>query len=390
MHIVHRVASTVALAGAALGFAGCSDSTITTPRDLRAPTDAPARVVTVTQDLNSGSSTQLCGFSATTGTTFPAGPCSAAFDLNATLAGTYNPGWFVPAGTAHWVGPQADAPQYTTPPGTYLFQTTFNIPAGATSPSLSLGTLADNAVAIYLNGHSVGQQTAADCGGAPCNWDLAGEFNVTDANPAHFVTGTNTVSFYLSDTRIGEGQIGVAPDFNCAEGPQGSSPLPNKLAKDGGTWVVATCFNPGGLWYSGTASYTPFVPPPAIPLFVIGDLQDHKIGDNVYFWGAQWWKNNPVSGIFDNGWESFKGFADVVNGSCGSTWESLPGNSSKPPKSIGSDIAIIVTSTVTKNGNNEGGNIVQILIVHTDPGYAGNPGHTGTGTVTSVVCSNII
>ncbi len=381
MHIVHRVASTAALAGVALGFAGCSDSTITTPSELRAPSGVPARAV-VDVGLTSGSGTQFCGSNAGLGVIFAPGACVAAPDVSLTAQGLtfYNPGWDTPLG-ADWVGPQNDSPQYNTPPGTYVFRTTFNIPAGATAPSLNLGTLGDNAVTVLLNGHTIGTQTIADCnGGPPCNWNVGATNNITDNTASDFVIGgTNVLLFYLTNTPIG------FPANNCANGPQAGAP--QQLPSKGGTWDVTTCFNPTGLLYSGAAHYTPFVPPPAIPLFVIGDLQSHDIGDNVMFWGAQWWKNNPVSGVFDNGWESFKGFADIVNGSCGSTWASLPGNSSKPPKSIGSDIAIIVTSTVTKDGNNEGGNIVEILIVHTDPGYAGNPGHAGTGTVTSVVCS---
>jgi len=53
---------------------------------------------------------------------------------------------------------------------------------------------------------------------------------------------------------------------------------------------------------------------------------------------------------------------------------------------IGTDIAIIVTSTVLKNGNNISGDIKQILMVHQDGGYGPNPGHAGNGSVTSVIC----
>jgi hypothetical protein len=43
---------------------------------------------------------------------------------------------------------------------------------------------------------------------------------------------------------------------------------------------------------------------------------------------------------------------------------------------------------ITKSGSIESGNIPMMVTIHTDPGYDGNPGHAGTGTVTSVVCGN--
>lgn len=49
-------------------------------------------------------------------------------------------------------------------------------------------------------------------------------------------------------------------------------------------------------------------------------------------------------------------------------------------------IAIIVSSTVTKNGPVIGGDTQHVVIVKTDPGYEGNPGHAGTGTIAAVVC----
>jgi len=47
---------------------------------------------------------------------------------------------------------------------------------------------------------------------------------------------------------------------------------------------------------------------------------------------------------------------------------------------------VIVSSNITKSGSTISGNIVEIVIVKTDPGYASDPGHAGTGTVVGVVC----
>jgi hypothetical protein len=131
----------------------------------------------------------------------------------------------------------------------------------------------------------------------------------------------------------------------------------------------------------------PKPPPRPVALFVIGDVEAHAIGDNVNFWGAQWWKNNDMSGFVSNGVASFKGYATSSDNVCGGTWVSLPGNSSNPPDEIGADVAIIVTSTVLKVGPNISGNIKQIVIVHQDGGYGPNPGHAGNGPVTSILCT---
>ena len=129
--------------------------------------------------------------------------------------------------------------------------------------------------------------------------------------------------------------------------------------------------------------------PPRLPVFVIGDVEPHAVGNVVNFWGAQWWKNNVISGLTSPGASraSFKGFATSAEILCGHFWESRPGNSSSPPATIAADIAVIVTSTVIKNGPNLSGDIKEIVLVHQDGGYGPNPGHAGNGMVTSIVCT---
>lgn len=128
--------------------------------------------------------------------------------------------------------------------------------------------------------------------------------------------------------------------------------------------------------------------PPVLPVFVIGDVEPHAVGNAVNFWGAQWWKNNVMSGLTGPGASraSFKGFATRATLLCGGAWESRPGNSSDPPATIAPDIAVVVTSTVVKDGPNLSGDIKQIVLVHQDGGYRPNPGHAGNGSVTSIVC----
>ena len=118
-------------------------------------------------------------------------------------------------------------------------------------------------------------------------------------------------------------------------------------------------------------------------MFVIGD-QNVAVGSQVNFWGAQWWKNNPLS--TGSAPASFKGYADNVAGSCGSNWTTAPGNSSAPPASLSGTQDMIVSSSIDKSGPVISGDIKEIVQVAVDPGYAGDPGHPGTGTIVGYVC----
>jgi hypothetical protein len=124
-------------------------------------------------------------------------------------------------------------------------------------------------------------------------------------------------------------------------------------------------------------------------MFVVGDLTvgpvNQAAGKAVTFWGAQWWKLNSLTG--GDAPAAFKGFEDTPPApTCGVNWSTDPGNSTPPPASIGPFIAVIVSSLITKSGSVISGDTQHILIVKTDPGYQGNPGHDGTGTIVGVVC----
>ena len=102
----------------------------------------------------------------------------------------------------------------------------------------------------------------------------------------------------------------------------------------------------------------------------------------VNFWGAQWWKNNQMSGFVSNGVASFKGFATQAE-------QLLWRHVAEPPgQQLESAVAIIVTDTVVKNGPNISGNIKEIVIVQHDGNYGPNPGHRGGGPVTTIVCQS--
>jgi hypothetical protein len=148
--------------------------------------------------------------------------------------------------------------------------------------------------------------------------------------------------------------------------------------------------------FAGDAYYEPasassnatLAAPPSVGAFVIGDVSAGKptIGNAADFWGAQWWKDNTFSGV-NNGPASMKGYVDYVGAlTCGTTWTSDPGNSSHPPSTIPSEMEVIVSSQVSQSGSTESGNILHIVIVKTNPGYAGNPGHAGTGVIVGTIC----
>ncbi len=119
--------------------------------------------------------------------------------------------------------------------------------------------------------------------------------------------------------------------------------------------------------------------------FVVGD-QNVVIGSSVTFWGAQWWKLNSLSG--GNSPASFKGFAKTPSTpACGTGWSTDPGNSTPPPAGpLPAFMGVIATSSSTQNGSAISGNTLHIVIVRTNPGYAPDSGHAGTGTVVAVVC----
>ena len=123
--------------------------------------------------------------------------------------------------------------------------------------------------------------------------------------------------------------------------------------------------------------------------FVIGD-GDAAVGTHVTFWGAQWWTHNALSGGVAPA--AFKGFAATASADpvCGSRWTTRPGNSSNPPDAVGDVIPVIVASAIDKTGPVIAGNVDEVVLVQTDPGYGPAPGHAGTGTVIGIACGGDI
>jgi hypothetical protein len=126
--------------------------------------------------------------------------------------------------------------------------------------------------------------------------------------------------------------------------------------------------------------------------FVIGDLEA-GLGNHVTWWSSQWANINLMSGgPPPNSMKGFAGFEDNFLGlpppNCGGSWSTDPGNSTPPPPSVPKYMGVIVSSVVTQSGSVISGNIKQVVVVQTDPGYAPNPGNPGTGTEIAIVCTS--
>jgi hypothetical protein len=146
--------------------------------------------------------------------------------------------------------------------------------------------------------------------------------------------------------------------------------------------------------FAGDAFYLPSSDDATALVFAFLDHGTFAVGDGnaalgalVTFWGARWAALNTLSG--GPAPSSFKGFAGQTSTkppACGTSYGARPGNSGQPPSSVPSFMAVVVSSRVKKSGSTITGNIVHIVIVQTDPGYAPNPGHPGTGTIVAQLC----
>ena len=117
--------------------------------------------------------------------------------------------------------------------------------------------------------------------------------------------------------------------------------------------------------------------------FVVAD-GNAAVGGQVKFWGGDWASSNAVSG--GTAPAAFKGFAPGSGSACVGSWSARPGGGSKPPATIPSYTAVLVTSSVTKQDAQINGNSVHVALVRTDSGYGPTPDQPGTGTVAFMIC----
>jgi hypothetical protein len=110
----------------------------------------------------------------------------------------------------------------------------------------------------------------------------------------------------------------------------------------------------------------------------------------VTFWSSEWYLANALSG--GPAPESFKGFVNglsVTPPVCGAPWTTRQGGNSVAPPAAGdipAYMGVVVSTGVAKSGPVTAGDTARIVVVQTNPGYAPNPGHSGTGTVVAQYC----
>jgi hypothetical protein len=294
-----------ALGAAAIALGACSDTTTSPlPRGIAAGS-GPSLSATLNGNsftILSDASSQYCASAQVNGNiaSFPSSfasvaGCGAARDLQADGSLTaYNPGWANPTGltttTAHWIGFDAKSgpsSDYRANVGEYVYQQTFTLPANVTAPTLSLDVMADNVVAVYLNGNLLGSQAMVDCNTnpntLPCHWTVAGALHVTaPAADFHAAGLPDTLTFLVVDLATGfpstvAGVGGTAPQWACgtrpfqANGTVGFTATlvptsPAHVIAGGGAGTLMTnigaanqagCENPTGVVFAGTVSWTP-------------------------------------------------------------------------------------------------------------------------------------
>jgi hypothetical protein len=144
--------------------------------------------------------------------------------------------------------------------------------------------------------------------------------------------------------------------------------------------------------FAGDAFYMPSSASATTIIFAFLDHGSFVVGDetdtgSVEFWGHSWSRDNVLSG--GPAPDSFKGFASAISTNppaCGDTWTSRPGNSSGPPDTIPLYMGVVVSSSISQSGSTISGDVPDIVVVRTNPGYRRDPGHPGTGTVVAVFC----
>jgi hypothetical protein len=123
--------------------------------------------------------------------------------------------------------------------------------------------------------------------------------------------------------------------------------------------------------------------------FAVGDLSAVP-GATVTFWSSEWYLANALSG--GPAPASFKGFVNGLSVEppvCGAPWTTRQGGNSVAPPPAGdipAYMGVVVSTGVAKSGAVTAGDTARIVVVQTNPGYAPNPGHSGTGTVVAQYC----
>jgi hypothetical protein len=252
--------------------------------------------------------------------------------------------------------------------GSFTVTTTVNDAGGSTTQGTGRATVADAPLTatgrsiVSLNPVStvVASFTDADPGGAAS--DYTATINWGDGTAA--TTGTVAAS-----------GSGFTASGTHTYGVLGPYTITTQICDAGGSCASASSNAMVASFASGGA-------------FVLGDTTVGPVasstGKAVTFWGAQWAKNNALSGGAPSNFKGFEGQPPVPV--CGGTWTTDPGGSSSTPATIPTYMAVVVSSSVVTNGSVISGDVVHIVFVKTDPGYGPLPSQPGTGTIVAVFC----
>jgi hypothetical protein len=189
-----------------------------------------------------------------------------------------------------------------------------------------------------------------------------------------------TIHFQLGTGVTAQTCDGVSDIFGVA------SCTINPVNQPLGPGVVSASFTSDGFYRDSSDDEATMVFAfPEFGGFAIGDLNS-AVGTSVTFWDAQWSNLNSLSG--GSAPSAFKGFGDTLSAppACGITLTGTPGNSTHPPATVPAFMGVLVPTSVTRSGSNYSAVVWSIVVVQTNAGYAGNPGHAGTGTVVAQVC----
>jgi protocatechuate 3,4-dioxygenase beta subunit len=296
-------------------------------------------------------------------------PANRANPDTTTAAGRF--GWDVLAGFYKIRAAKAGCTAPTDPSASYVETPVESIPPAIDNLTLTL-SCQRNATHLSLvpkvsadqagTPHSV-TATATDALGRPVA-RVSIVFRVNGANSAHRTVLSDShghATFTYPGTRPGEDTISAFADNNLNGRRDGGEPTDTATE----IWF--------GLLINGS--------------FVIGD-RGASVGDGVTFWGARW---STVNRLSDGGPpSSFEGFASRTGTNparCSASWSTRSGDSASPPTGpLPAYMPVIVSSSITRSGATISGNIWKVVVIKTDPGYAADPGHTGTGRVVAQIC----
>jgi hypothetical protein len=283
-------------------------------------------------------------------------------------------------------------------------------------------------VSFSLNATEACQGTTDATGTASCSItpsEAAGPYTVSAsfAGDSQYLGSSASASFtvLLEESSLASSttlqliqQGGVASLTSTLTDPDGGAPISGKLvtmtlgsgagsqscsATTNGSGIASCSINPVTVAvgpqpitdsFAGDSFYVAATNTESALLYAFPKGGDFVIGNQtatgtVTYWGSQWSTVNALSG--GPAPSAFKGFENgTLTPTCGANWTTVGGNSPPPPATVPAYMGVIVTSSAKKTGNTISGNIVQIVIVHVNPGYAPDPAVPGIGTVVATVC----